>query len=54
MLEPWMIERLREEQERRRERERTPLRIPAPEPSQPRDEAVRDSERGVVTVDFQL
>ena len=61
MLDAYIIERIRREQERARESQRPALRIPAPEPYDPRDDArpappPRDDgeRRGSVIIDYRI
>jgi hypothetical protein len=61
MLDAYIIERIRREQERTRESQRPALRIPAPEPYDPRDDerpAGRPREdgerRGSVIIDYRI
>lgn len=52
MLEPWVIEKLREEKNRRRDHHRTPLHVPQPYPPKEteRREPIEDSENSGVRV----
>ncbi len=55
MMAPWMIEKLRKEQEERVERERPALRLPVMPPplAAPEREPVRDG-RGTATSNFNV
>ena len=56
MLQPWQIEKLRQERENRKERERPAIH--APQPRRPQEQQERPSEdppkRGIAIIDFSI
>jgi len=56
MLDPWIIERIRQEERERQERERPALQLPLPQPEQKPQEQPTNSggEQGVTTIDYTM